>query len=171
MIRSRCYQACVYLSLYDEDCAVEEGLQQEVEELSKVGRSSFFDPTRGWVSKSYLPYNLDQCRRTFGPSHVDDGGGIALDPSSLRCEKPLGPSRYTGDATQRSSEDSQGMDRSSSGTEGFASARNVQDGSIVGSELSPGSGSMDTCAGRSSHSYTWPGSFPPRRFPGITQAH
>jgi hypothetical protein len=28
-----------------------------------------------------------------------------------KCEKPLGPSRYTGDATQRSSD--QGMDRSS----------------------------------------------------------
>jgi hypothetical protein len=49
-----------------------------------------------WVQEQ----NLDQCRRTFRPSHVDDGGGIALDPSSLCCEKPLGPSRYTGNATQ-----------------------------------------------------------------------
>jgi hypothetical protein len=58
-----------------------------------------------------MAYSLGQCERTYGPIHVEAGGGDALEPASLCCEKHLGPSRYTGDATQRSSE--QGMDRSS----------------------------------------------------------
>jgi hypothetical protein len=45
--------------------------------------------------------------------HVDDGGGDALEPAPLCYEKPLGPSRYTGDVTQRGSDDTQEMDRSS----------------------------------------------------------
>jgi hypothetical protein len=46
-----------------------------------------------------------------------------------------------------------GEDRSSPGTDGSASS---PDGSIVGSELPPGSGSTDTCAGRSSPSLPGP---------------
>jgi hypothetical protein len=42
-----------------------------------------------------------------------------------------------------------GVDRSSPDTEGSASSRNVPGGSIVGSELPPGSGRNGTCAGRS----------------------
>jgi hypothetical protein len=47
------------------------------------------------------PFNLGQCRRTSGPSHVVEGGGVALEPTPLCCEKPLGPSRHTGDAPHR----------------------------------------------------------------------
>jgi hypothetical protein len=108
MIRSRAYQACVYITLYDEECADSEGLSQAYEDLRRDWSTKYFDPVRGgWVLR---PYNLGQCERTNGPSHVEDGGGDALEPAPFCCEKPLGPSRYTGDATKRGSQD---KDRSS----------------------------------------------------------
>jgi hypothetical protein len=133
LIRSRVYQACVYTTLYDEDEADSEGLAKELQDVRREAMSSFFDPSRGWVSKSLVPYKLGQCERTYGPSHVEDGGGVALEPAPLCCEKPLGPSRDTGDATQRSSDDDQGMDRSSpvqsSGPRAESDSHNVDTGS------------------------------------------
>jgi hypothetical protein len=87
------------------------GAQESQAELNRGWKSCHFVSERGWVHSSLYPYNLGQCERTSGPSHVEDGGGVALEPAPLCCEKPLGPSRYTGDATQRSSD--QEMDRSS----------------------------------------------------------
>jgi hypothetical protein len=69
---------------------------------------------RGRVQISLYPYNLGQCERTSGPSHVVDGGGDALKPDSLSCERTSGPSHVGeggGDVAQRSSDDSE--DRSS----------------------------------------------------------
>jgi hypothetical protein len=127
MIRSRCYQACVYVTLYDEECADTEGLNQAYEDLRRDWCSTFFDPARGWVSK---PYNLNQCERTYGPSHVDDGGGDALN-STLRGERAIGPSHVDdggGDASQKVSME----DRSSPGSDGDSSR-----GFANGSESSP----------------------------------
>jgi hypothetical protein len=111
LFNSRCHAVCEYITLWDEDLQDEVSAQERQAELSRVWKSSQFVPERGWVHSSLYPYNLGQCERTSGPSHVEDGGGDALEPASLCCEKPLGQSRYTGDATQRSPD--QGMDRSS----------------------------------------------------------
>jgi hypothetical protein len=62
MIDQRAYQACVYITLYDEDCADAKGLSDEYKELCRDWKSSFFDPVRGgWVQTSHVPYNLGQC--------------------------------------------------------------------------------------------------------------
>jgi hypothetical protein len=111
LFNSRCHAACEYITLWDEDLQDEEGAQASHAETFRVWKSCRFDQVRGWVYTSLYPYNLGQCERTSGPSHVEDGGGDALEPASLYCEKPFGPSRYTGDATQRSFD--QGMDRGS----------------------------------------------------------
>jgi hypothetical protein len=108
---SRCRAVCDFITLWDEDGRDESGTLEFQAEQAREWKSIYFDQVRGWVRSSLHPYNLGQCERTFGPSHVEDGGGVALEPASLCCEKPLGPSRYTGDATQRCSD--QGMDRSS----------------------------------------------------------
>jgi hypothetical protein len=112
MIGQRVYQACVYVTLYDEDCADSEGLAKESEDLRKSWKSSFFDPVRGkWVHTSYVPYDpkkLGQCERTFGPSHVEYGGGDALEPYPMESERTSVPSHVEeggGDALQRVSQD------------------------------------------------------------------
>jgi hypothetical protein len=110
LFNSRCRAVYDFVALWDEHEQDEIGDREFKDEQARMWKSCHYDPVRGWIHHAY---NLDQCRRTSGPSHVDDGGGVALDPSPLCCEKPLGPSRYTGDATQRSSEDSQEVDRSS----------------------------------------------------------
>jgi hypothetical protein len=108
---SRCRAVCEFVNLWDEEGNDEVGTLEFQAEQAREWKSCHFDQVRGWVRSSLHPYNLGQCERTFGPSHVEDGGCDALEPASLCCEKPSGPSRYTGDATQRSSK--QGMDRSS----------------------------------------------------------
>jgi hypothetical protein len=86
MIQQRACQACVYITLYDEDSADSEGLPKELEDLRIQWKSKFFDPVRGrWVSRSCVPYDpkkLGQCERTSGPSHVEEGGGDALQRKS-----------------------------------------------------------------------------------------
>jgi hypothetical protein len=107
LFNERCHQAAHYVTLHDQSVADDQGWQEFREEFFR--KEPKYD---GVLDKCVSrPYNLGQCRRTYGPSHVEDGGGVALEPAPLCCEKPLGPSRYTGDATQRSSD--QGMDRSS----------------------------------------------------------
>jgi hypothetical protein len=79
----------------------------------QIDRSRQYDHERGnWVSQSYVPYirKMGQCERTLCPSHVDDGGGDALEPIPMKSERTYGPSRGTGDALQMESQD---MDRSS----------------------------------------------------------
>jgi hypothetical protein len=143
MIRSRAYQACVYVSLYDEECADSEGLEQAHEDLGREWSSTFFDPARGkWVSRSIVPYDLNQCERTYGPSHVDDGGGDALD-STLRGERTYGPSHV----------DDGGGDASQSNSmlkfEGRAGGQDSNDGSSQGivmcTELTSTLGQTGTC--------------------------
>jgi hypothetical protein len=109
LFNERCNQACHYVTLHDQTIQDCQGLEEFKEEYWRK-EPKFDDQLGKYVSR---PYNLGQCRRTSGPSHVVVGGGVALEPTSLYCEKPLGPSRYTGDATQRSSDDSQKVDRSS----------------------------------------------------------
>jgi hypothetical protein len=111
LFNPRCHAVCEFITHWDQDLQDEEGAQESHAKSSRFWKSRKFDQVRGWVSTSLYPYNLGQCERTSGPSHVEDGGGDALEPASLCCEKPLGPSRYTGDTTQRSSD--QDMDRSS----------------------------------------------------------
>jgi hypothetical protein len=120
LFNERCFQASRYVMLHDQSIADTQGRREEFQEF--VSQAPCFDPESGnWVLR---PFNLGRCERTFGPSHVVDGGGDALEPASLCCEKPLGPSRCTGDATQRSSE--LGMDRSSPAqSSGFAPAQDV----------------------------------------------
>jgi hypothetical protein len=177
----RCNSVTLYVKLHDQAVADRQGFQEFWDDSSR--KEPVYDYDLGkCVSR---PFNLGQCRRTSGPSHVVAGGGVALEPTPLCCERPLGPSRYTGDAPQRrpkygpheyltsrpvpkdqkafeeyldKAEEEAfrcgpitflGEDRSSPATDGFASARKVPDGPIDGSELSPGSGSTDTCvAGR-----------------------
>jgi hypothetical protein len=67
---------------------------------------------------------LDQCGRTYGPSHVEDGGGDAFHSKS------------------------QVMHRSSAGTDGSS----LGGSAVVGTESGPTTGLTDTCAGRSSPS-------------------
>jgi hypothetical protein len=174
----RCNSATFYVKLYDQAIADRQGFQEFLEDHSRKEPVYDYDLDKS-VSR---PFNLGQCRRTSGPSHVVVGGGVALEPTLLCCEKPLGPSRYTGDAPQRRPKygpheysisrsvpkDQKAFeknldkaeeeafrcgpitfpreDRSSPDTDGSAPS---QGGSIVGSELPPGSGSADTCvAGR-----------------------
>jgi hypothetical protein len=57
---------------------------------------------------------LGQCRRASCSSHVEDGGGVALEPKFLKCERTSGPSHVDdggGDALQ--GYPISGMDRSS----------------------------------------------------------
>jgi hypothetical protein len=110
LFQARVRTACQFIALWDEDGQDEVGTAEFQAEQARDWKSCHFDPIRGWVQHAY---NLGQCERTNGPSHVEDGGGDALEPAPLCCEQPLGPSRYTGDATQRSSDDDQDMDRSS----------------------------------------------------------
>jgi hypothetical protein len=113
MFEERSYQACVYVTLYDEDCADEKGLSEEYERIRNDWKSSHFVPGRGRVHTSLVPYELGQCRRASCSSHVVDGGGVALEPDALKCERTSGPSHVVeggGDALQRISLE---MDRSS----------------------------------------------------------
>jgi hypothetical protein len=149
MIQQRAYQACVYIALYDEDLADAGGLAKEVEDLSVQWKSSIADPVRGWVSCSYVPSEpkMGQCERTLGPSHVDDGGGDALESILMKSERTHGPSRGTGAALQRESQD---MDRSSPDIDGPSSLTGSKDGT----DLAPRLGSTDTCATSGRPSYT-----------------
>jgi hypothetical protein len=106
LFNERRFQASRYVMLHDQLIADTQGRHEESQEF--IRQAPCFDPKTGnWVLR---PFNLGRCERTSGPSHVEDGGGDAPEPASLCCENPLGPSRYTGDAAQRSSQD---MDRSS----------------------------------------------------------
>jgi hypothetical protein len=129
---SRCRAVCEFVSLWDEDGKDEIGTLEFQAEQAREWKSCHFDQVRGWVRSSLHPYNLGQCERTSGPSHVEEGGGDALEPASLCCEKPLGPSRYTGDATQRSSD--QGRDRSSPGQSTVSPAKSDSHNVGTGSE-------------------------------------
>jgi hypothetical protein len=111
LFNSRCRAVCDYIKLWDEERQDEEGASENMADIKRIWGSSHDVPGRGYVYSSLYPYNLGQCERTSGPSHVEDGGGDALEPAPMCCENPLGPSPYTGDATQRSPD--QGMDRSS----------------------------------------------------------
>jgi hypothetical protein len=116
----RCFQASRYVVLHDQLIPDTQGRQEESQEF--VSQAPCYDPkSRNWVLR---PFNLGRCERTYGPSHVVDGDGDAPEPASSCCEKPLGPSRCTGDAAQRSSKS--GMDRSSPAqSSGFAPAQDV----------------------------------------------
>jgi hypothetical protein len=109
LFNERCYQAAHYVTLYEQAMTDDQGRLEDSRDYSRKALKIDL-ASKSWVSR---PFNmsLGQCERTFGPSHVVEGGGDALEPASLCCEKPSGPSRYTGDATQRSSD--LGMDRSS----------------------------------------------------------
>jgi hypothetical protein len=89
---------------------------------------------------------LNQCERTYGPSHVEDGGGDAPDSIRMKSERTYGPSHVEdggGDAFQMKS---RVMHRSSAVTEGPGSLSS----SIVGTGLVSGTGLTGTCAGCSS---------------------
>jgi hypothetical protein len=114
LFKERYRQACVYVTLYDEDRADESGLAKEREPLQNEWSSSHFDRSRGkWVHSSLVQYSLGQCRRASRSSHVEDGGGVALEPDTLKRERTSGPSDVEdggGDALQRISQE---KDRSS----------------------------------------------------------
>jgi hypothetical protein len=93
----RCRSASLDVKLHDQAVADVQGYQEFWEEYFRKEPVYDYDFDK-CVSR---PFNLGQCRRTDGPSHVVAGGGVALEPTPLCCEKPLGPSRYTGDAPQR----------------------------------------------------------------------
>jgi hypothetical protein len=138
---ARCQEVGRYATLYDEDLADEKGAQEETERIRSEWGSSHFDPKRGWVHNSLVQYDLGQCRRASCSSHVEDGGGVALEPDSLKCERAVGPSHVEeggGDALQRISRE---MDRSSPDTDGPASLS----GSGVGSGSITALGSTGTC--------------------------
>jgi hypothetical protein len=97
LFNERCRLASQYVTMHDQAKADVQGYQEFWDDCSRKGPK--FDPTLGKCV--FRPFNLGQCRRTSGPSHVVAGGGVALEPTSLYCEKPLGPSRYTGVAIQR----------------------------------------------------------------------
>jgi hypothetical protein len=114
LFNERCRLVSQYVALRDEDMMDEEVAVERLVDIKRDWRSSQFVPDRGWVQSSLYPYNLGQCERTSGPSHVVDGGGDALEPASLSCKRTFGPSHVEdggGDAAQRSSEESE--DRSS----------------------------------------------------------
>jgi hypothetical protein len=97
LFNERCRLVSLYVKLHDQAVADVQGHQEFWEESFR--KEPKYDVH---LKKCVLrPFNLGQCRRTSGPSHVVDGGGVALEPTPLCCEKPLGPSRYTGDAPQR----------------------------------------------------------------------
>jgi hypothetical protein len=101
----RCRLVSQYVALRDEDMLDEEGAVVCLVDIKRDRRSSKFVPDRGWVQSSSYSYNLGQCERTSGLSHVVDGGGDALEPASLSCERTSGPSHVEdggGDAAQRS---------------------------------------------------------------------
>jgi hypothetical protein len=92
MFNERSWQACYYVTLYDEDDADEQGSREELEWCRKE-----------WVYSSLVPYESNQCRRAWCSSHVEVGGGVALDSHSLKCERASGPSHVVdggGDALQ-----------------------------------------------------------------------
>jgi hypothetical protein len=112
LFEERCRLMGRYITLKDKDDADEGAIQEELNQQERDWGSRYFDPDRGWVHTSFVPYNLGQSERTSGPSHVIDGGCDALERASLSCERTSGPSHGEdggGDATQRRS----GMDRSS----------------------------------------------------------
>jgi hypothetical protein len=114
LLNERFRQAGDYITLYEEECADEEGSREELERLTRDWGSCHFIPNRGWARSSLVPYNLNQCRRASCSSHVVEGGGVALDSDSLKCETAPGPSHVDdggGDALQGISFSE--MDRSS----------------------------------------------------------
>jgi hypothetical protein len=103
LFNERCSQLGRYITLYDEECADGQGLCENFERIKKDWGSWHFVPSRGWVHRSLVPYELGQCRRASCSSHVDDGGGVALEPDSLKCKRTSGPSHVDdggGDALQ-----------------------------------------------------------------------
>jgi hypothetical protein len=132
LFNERCYQACHYVTLHDQLQTDSQGTREE--KIDYLSHELSFDLGTGkWVlrpiksQRTYWDQMLrGRSERTYGPRHVEDGGGDASEPSPLRSEKPLGPSRYTGDAAQRSSQD---KDRGSPAqSPGFAP---IQDGHNV----------------------------------------
>jgi hypothetical protein len=97
LFNERCKLASLYVKLRDQAVADVQGRREFQEDFFRKEPKYDYDSGK-CVSR---PFNLGQCRRTSGPSHVVAGGGVALEPTPLCCEKPLGPSRYTGDAPQR----------------------------------------------------------------------
>jgi hypothetical protein len=86
LIRGRSREVCKFIALYDEELSDVVGLRKhEEEQYQKDWSSCHFVPSGGWIHGSLIPYSLGQCERTSGPSHVVDGGGDALEPSSLSC--------------------------------------------------------------------------------------
>jgi hypothetical protein len=113
LIRGRCREVCRFIALYDEKLSDVSGLREEEERCLKLEGSCHYVSNKGWVHSSYVPCDLGQCERTFGPGHVVDGGGDALEPYPMNSERTFGPSHVEdgrGDALQRISQD---MDRSS----------------------------------------------------------
>jgi hypothetical protein len=109
-------------------------LEEELDRIRNEWKSCQFVPGRRWVHSSLVPYDLSQCRRSPCPSHVDEGGGVALDSQFLKGERAYGPSHVVdggGDALQELSGD---MDRSSPGTDRpvLASGSGVGSGSLPG---------------------------------------
>jgi hypothetical protein len=104
LFEERCRAAGQYINLMDEDNVDEGVIQEEIKLIDRDYHSSYFDPDRGWVHVSYVPYNVGQCERTSGPSHVVDGGSDALEPDPMKSERTSGPSHVEdggGDALQR----------------------------------------------------------------------
>jgi hypothetical protein len=78
LFNERCFQASRYVMLHDQLIADTQGRHEEFQEF--LSQAPCFDPGSGnWVLR---PFNtrkvqLGRCERTYGPSHVDDGGGDA----------------------------------------------------------------------------------------------
>jgi hypothetical protein len=96
LFNERCFQASRYVMLFDQAIADTQGHREETKEF--LSQAPCFDLDSGnWVLRpiNVRKAELGRCERTYGPSHVVDGGGDAPEPASLCCEKPLGPSRCT----------------------------------------------------------------------------
>jgi hypothetical protein len=93
--------------------------------------------------------------RTYGPSHVEDGGGDALDSIRMKSERTYGPSHVVDGGGDAFHLESGVMHRSSAVTDGSGSLSS----SIVGTESGPTTGLTGTCAGCSSPPNTG-GAFP-----------
>jgi hypothetical protein len=74
LIRGRCREVCRFIALYDEELSDISGIREEEEPCSRLEDSCYYVSNKGWAHSSHVPYNLGQCERTSGPSHVVDGG-------------------------------------------------------------------------------------------------
>jgi hypothetical protein len=88
LVIEKCNIMSRYLQLWDYQQTDVKGRMEDIRRFEAEWNAHFYDRVRKcFVYMSYVPYNLGQCERTSGPSHVEEGGGAAVQRSSQDMDR------------------------------------------------------------------------------------